>query len=178
MDKLEVLTNRSLRAYELGRLRMAARVALVLLPVIALCLFEPIGRKACACCGAVLLALAVWFRFRDRTGVDGVTTGLLAGGIPLVAALAVTKFDPGCATAGPISYCTMFSVLIGAAAGSVVALREAGLAKRSGGWVLPIAISGLAASVGCIRLGVASILGVAFGIVVGRATTLFARRVA
>lgn len=176
MDKLEELTNRGLRAYELGRLRMAARVLLVLLPVIAVCLLEPVGREACACCGALLLAVAVAFRFRNRAGVDGVTTGLLAGGIPLAAAVAISKFDPGCSAAGAVSYCTAFSILVGGAAGTIVALREAD--KRSSSWLLAIPIAGLAASVGCIRLGVASVVGVAFGIIVGRAMTLLARRAA
>jgi hypothetical protein len=157
MVKLETLTARSLRYYELGRLRMAARIALVLLPIAAVCLLEPIGRETCACCAGLLLAACVWLRFRSRAGVESVSTGLLAGGIPLAAALVLTRLDPGCAAAGPISYCTGFSLLIGAAAGTVVALRERGRSPLSDRWLLA-------------RLGVASVVGVALGMLIGRAS--------
>jgi hypothetical protein len=108
MVKLETLTARSLRHYEFGRMRMAARVAILLVPVVAVCLLEPIGREACACCAALLLATSVWLRFRSRAGVESVSTGLLAGGIPLAAALVLTRIDPGCASAELLSYCHGF----------------------------------------------------------------------
>lgn len=168
MVNLEVLTSRSLRHYELGRLRMAARVAIVLAPIVALCLLEPIGREACVCCAALLLAASVWLRFRNRAGVESVSIGLLAGGIPLVAMLVLTRLDPGCATAGLVSYCTGFSLLVGAAAGAVVALRERGNESSSGHWLLAVSVALLTASLGCVRLGVASVVGVALGLVVGR----------
>jgi len=168
MVNLEILTARSLRHYELGRLRMALRIAIVLVPIIAVCLLEPVGREACACCAALLLAAAIWLRFRNRVGVESVTTGLLAGAVPLSAALVLTQLDPGCATAGPLSFCTAFSVVIGGAAGVVVALRERARTSLTGHWVLAGSIAILAASLGCARLGLASIIGVAVGVVVGR----------
>ena len=171
MVNLETLTARSLRRYELGRLRMAARVAIVLAPIVAVCLLEPIGREACACCAGLLLAASIWFRFRNQAGVESVTTGLLAGGVPLAAALVLTRFDPGCATAGPISFCTGFSLLIGAAAGAVVTLRERGPAPLPSHWLPVVGVALLTASLGCVRLGVASMAGVALGILLGRAST-------
>ena len=176
MVKLETLTARSLRHYELGRLRMAARVAIVLVPMAAVCLLEPIGRESCACCAALLLATSVWLRFRNRAGAESVSTGLLAGGIPLAAALLLTRIDPRCATAELISYCTGFSLLIGAAAGAVVAARERRGVPLSSHWLLAVAVAWLTASLGCIRLGVASIAGVAVGLVIGRASMKSAAR--
>ena len=170
MVNLETLTARSLRHYELGRLRMAARVAIVVVPIAAVCLLEPIGREACACLAAFLLALSVWLRFRNRAGVESVSTGLLAGGIPLAAVLVLTRIDPGCATAELISYCTGFSLLVGAAGGAVVALRERGGAPLSSRWMLAVGVAVLTASLGCVRLGVASVAGVAFGLIIGRAS--------
>jgi hypothetical protein len=168
MVNLEDLTARSLRHYELGRLRMALRIAIILVPIIAVCLLEPIGRETCACCAALLLAAAIWLRFRSRVGVESVTTGLLAGAVPLGAALVLTQLDPGCATAGPFSFCTAFSMVIGGAAGIVVALRERARGSLAGHWVLAGSIAILAASLGCARLGLASIAGVALGIIAGR----------
>jgi hypothetical protein len=170
MVNLETLTARSLRHYELGRMRMAARVAIVLVPVVAVCLLEPIGREACACCAALLLATSVWLRFRSRAGVESVSTGLLAGGIPLAAALVLTRIDPGCASAELLSYCTGFSLLVGAAGGAVVAMRERGGVPLSRHWLLAVGVAVLTASLGCARLGVASIAGVAVGLLIGRAS--------
>jgi hypothetical protein len=150
---------------------MAAKVALVVVPLIAICLLEPVGRKTCICCGAFLLAATIWLRFRDRAGLDSVSTGLLGGAVPLAAALVLTRLDPGCATAGALSMCTGFSVLMGGTAGAIVAFREASGRLRGAHWLLASGIASLAASLGCARLGVASIAGVAVGIVVGRAVT-------
>ncbi len=170
MVNLETLAERSLRHYELGRLRMAARIALVLAPIVAICLLEPMGREACACCAGLLLATGVWLRFRSRAGVESVRTGLLAGGVPLVGALLLARLDPGCAAAGPLSYCSAFSLLVGGGAGLVVAFRERSRAPISGHWLLAVGVALLTASLGCLRLGVASMAGVALGILVGRAS--------
>lgn len=168
MVNLEALTQRSLRHYELGRLRMAARIALVLAPIVAVCLLEPIGREACACCAGLLLVASVWLRFRSRAGVESVSTGLLAGLVPLAAGLVLTRFDPGCAAAGVLSYCTGFSLLVGAGAGAVVALRERHRGPVSSNWMLAVGVALMTASLGCLRLGVASMAGIALGIVLGR----------
>ncbi len=170
MVNLETLTTRSLRHYELGRLRMAARIALVLAPVVAISLLEPVGREASACCAALLLAVTVWLRFRSRRGLESVSTGLLAGSIPLAAALVLMRLDPACATADLLSYCTGFSLLIGSAAGFVVALRERGTVAISSHWLTAVGVALLTASLGCVRLGLASVAGVAIGMLVGRAS--------
>jgi hypothetical protein len=178
MANLETLTRRGLKAYERGRLRMAARIALVVVPLVAICLLEPLGREACLCSGVLLLGGAVWLRFRNRSGVETVTTGLLAGGIPLAGALLLSRFGPGCASADLVSSCTLFSILIGGLGGAVVAFREAALGARSSHGAMAAIIAALVASLGCARLGIASIAGVVLGIVVGCAATSVARRLA
>jgi hypothetical protein len=169
MVNLETLTARSLRRYELGRLRMAARVSIVLLPLAAICLLERTGRETSVCCAVLLMLGSIWLRFRDRAGVESVNTGLLAGGIPLFALLLLTQIDAGCATAPAFSYCTAFSLLLGAAAGAVVAHRERTKASLSGNWLIVLSIALLTAGLGCARLGMASIAGVAVGLLSGRA---------
>jgi hypothetical protein len=170
MVNLETLTARSLRHYELGRLRMAARISLLLAPIVAISLLEATRREACACCAALLLSATVWLRYHSRDGLESVSTGLLAGSIPLAAALVLTRLDPSCATAGPLSYCTGFSLLIGGAAGAVVALRERGLVTLPSHWLTAAGVALLTASLGCVRLGIASVAGVALGMLAGRAS--------
>ena len=172
MVNLEHLEARSLRAYELARLRTAAKVGLLLLPVTLICLLEAEGREACACMGALLVASAVWLRWRDRRGVESVADGLIAGSVPLAFGLFFGRFAPECASAELFSACTAFSVLVGGAAGAIVAVREAARPSEVRGWVTAASIAVLAASMGCIRLGIASIVGVALGVVVGRAASL------
>src|SRR5688572_15823917 len=105
MANLETLTARSLRHYQLGRLRMATRIALLLTPIAAACLLQPAGRETTACCATLLIATSIWLRFRNRAGVESVTTGLLAGAIPLAALLVLARVDPACTNAGALSYC-------------------------------------------------------------------------
>jgi hypothetical protein len=172
MVNLERLEARGLRAYELARVRMATKVALILLPVTLVCLLESQGREACGCAGAVLLASTVWLRWRNRGGVDSVADGLLAGSVPLAFGLLLGRVAPECASADLFSACTAFSVLVGGAAGAIVAVREAARPSASRGWATAGAVATLAASMGCIRLGVTSVLGVALGMVIGRAVAL------
>lgn len=180
MVKSEELAVRALRAYEIGRLWKASRVALVLLPVTVLCLLENRSREACACFAVILLASAIWLRFRDRAGMDSVTTGLLAGALPLAAGLAFAGLDLRCGLAGSDSYCTAFSLLIGAGAGLVIARRETRARGRFTSFVTAGAIAGLATALGCLRLGVVGLasmlLGVALGSVVGAAALARAER--
>lgn len=176
MVNLEQLSARGLRAYEVGRLRVASRVAFVLVPVAAVCLFETRGREACMCLAALLLGLSVWLRWRDRHGMESVTTGLLAGSIPLVAGLVLAQLDLRCGLAGEEAFCTIFAVLVGGAAGMLIAARERGWRGRIWGWLTAGAVAALAASLGCVRLGIAGVASVLAGIALGIAVSAIARR--
>lgn len=170
MVDLDALTVQSLRHYQLGRLRMSLRIAIVLLPIAAACLVEPVGRETALCCAVVLLVGCVWLRFQSRAGVESVTTGLLAGGIPLAALLLLSQVDPGCAAAGAISYCTAFSLLVGAVGGALVALRERARASVIANWPFTVGIAVMTAGLGCARLGIAGIAGVTLGMILSRAS--------
>jgi hypothetical protein len=167
MVNREQLTERGLRAYEFGRLQMASRVALVLVPATAICLFESRGRETCLCLALVLLGLAIWLRWRNRRWLDTVTVGLQAGSLPLVAGLLLDRLDVPCGLAGAASYCTAFAVFTGGAAGMWIGVRE----RKPGGqllsWLTAGAIAALAASLGCVRLGAVGLASVVAGIAVG-----------
>jgi len=169
MANLDQLTIRAMRAYEIGRLKAATRVAWALVPIALLCLLEAKTRDACSCLAVVLLGVSVWLRWRDRSGSEAVTSGLLAGGIPLLAGLVLARFDIDCGTIATAPACNVLSVLVGVVAGAVIALREAKRRTRFPSVVAAAAVSVLAASLGCLRLGIASVLSVAFGIFVGAA---------
>jgi hypothetical protein len=173
----EELTARGLRAYELGRFITASRVALILVPLAALCLLENTGREVCACLSVVLLGSAVWLRWRDRKGWQSVTTGLLAGGPPLAAGIALARFDLTCGTSGAESFCTGLSVIVGMTAGLLIAARETRWRGRFTSYLTAGVIAALAAGLGCVRLGVLGVASMVVGIAVGAAVgALFLRR--
>jgi hypothetical protein len=167
MVNLEQLAAHGLRAYELGRLRTASRVALALVPAAVVCLLEPKGRESCACLAVLLVGLTVWLRWRDRSGFEAATTGLLAGSLPLVAGLVLSRFDLHCGDIERAPLCTALSALVGVAGGVVIAVREVRERGRFASVAAAATISVLAASLGCLRLGIASVLSVALGIAVG-----------
>jgi hypothetical protein len=111
----------------------------------------------------LLLGLAVWLRWRGRRGIEAVTTGLLAGSIPLAAGFVLAR----CAADGSASLCLGFSVLVGLGAGAVIAVREARQRERFWGWFTAGAVAALAASLGCVRLGVLGVAGVVVGMAAG-----------
>jgi len=163
----EALTARGLRAYELGRVRTALRVALVIVPLATLCLIESRGRSAVACMSVLLLAAAVWLRWCDRRGTDAVTTGLLAGSIPLVAGLVVDRLDLHCGLSGADSFCTTFSILLGAGAGMLIAVSQRRTGARASSVLIAAVVAALAAGLGCVRLGTVGLASMLAGVVLG-----------
>jgi hypothetical protein len=177
MVSREQLTAGGLRAYELGRLRTASRITLVLVPLAALCLFESRGREACFCLSTVLLGSAIWLRWRNRSGLESVTAGLQAGSIPLLAGVVVDALGVQCGLGGAASLCTGFAALTGGAAGVWIGAREHKWRGQVQGWLIAGAIATLTASLGCLRLGAVGMVSVVTGIAVGTvAMATLARR--
>lgn len=172
----EQLRAQGLRAYELGRLRSACRVALVLLPLCGFCLAHERGREPAACSAALLLAAAVWLRWKDRRGLESVRTGLLAGSLPLASGLLLETLDLRCGWAGGEAFCSGFALLIGGAAGVWIGAREGRWQGRLQSWLAAGVIAGLAASVGCIRLGAIGLISVVAGIALGITGSAIAAR--
>jgi hypothetical protein len=172
----EELTVRGLRAYEVGRAWKALRVALVLVPVAALCLLEGTGREACACLVIALVGFATWLRWRDREGLECVTTGLLAGALPLFAGLILARLDVRCGLGGDETYCTAFSAFVGTLSGLIIPIREVRWRRRFTSFMTAGAIAALAAALGCIRLGVVGVASMVVGIALGTTLGAFIAR--
>lgn len=170
MVKREQLRSRGLRAYEFGRLRTAARAAWWLVPAAIVCAFETGAGEMCGCLGTLLLSAAIYLRWRNRQGAESVRIGLLAGALPLIVGLGVGRLAPGCAGATLFSLCTAVSVGVGLPSGVWLGVRAAGGTAGASGWLLAAGISILAASLGCVGLGVAGILGAALGLLLGAAS--------
>ncbi len=133
MVSREQLERGGLRAYELGRLKAAAAVALYLVPLTAGCMWQTGCGAECLCLGATALIASVWLRWRNREGVEHVTTALVAGSIPLWVGLVVasTRLE----VQGACGWC---------AAAGVVAGLWLGRRTRASSWQGWVLVSGLA----------------------------------
>ena len=159
------LHRRARLSYELGRLRFAAPYGLAAAFVVGCAALlsgpTPLGLGL----GLALVVLCTAVPFAARTGARQVRTGLLAGIVPMVAALGSV------AAAGCVTACTPWCLPLCAVAGLVVGLW---LARGGARWEA-LAIAGLTASIGCLPLGAGTLLGALAGLAVGGVPILASR---
>jgi len=167
MVSREQLRRRGLRAYETGRLWMAARAAWVLVPAVLVCALVTGASETCACVGVLLLSASVFLRWRDRRGADSVRDGLLAGALPLFVGLVVARLVPACADAPLLSACTLVCLALGLSCGVWLGRRLAERAAPPWAWLGAVGIAVLAASLGCVGLGIAGVCGTSIGLLLG-----------
>ncbi|WP_437549943.1 hypothetical protein WME97_05405 [Sorangium sp. So ce367] len=170
MVNREQLKRLGLRAYEVGRLRVAARAAWILVPVVLVCMLETGERETCACLGVLLLGASFFLRWRDRQGADSVRDGLLAGALPLLAGLAAARVAPACADAPLLSVCTAVCLGIGVPSGVWLGVRLVRGSAPASTWLGASGIAVLAASLGCAGLGISGLIGAGAGLVLGAAS--------
>jgi hypothetical protein len=167
MVNRDELKRGGLRAYEVGRLRTAARAAWVLVPVVLVCALATGAGETCACIGVLLLGASIFLRWRDRRGADSVRDGLVAGLLPLVAGLIVARLAPDCADASLMSWCTAVCLGVGIPSGAWLGSRLARDTATSATWLAAGGVAVLAASLGCAGLGLAGLVGAAAGLALG-----------
>lgn len=175
MVSREQLRLQGLRAYELGRLRAATRVGLVVIPAAAICLISGGEREACACIATLLLGVCIWLRWRDRRGFEVVTLGLQAGAVPLVVGLTLDRFGIECSVEGGSVFCLLFAVLAGGASGAYISSTEAQSSARLGSVLTAGGIAALAGALGCVRLGIVGTTSVLVGMALGLAVPSIVR---
>ena len=154
------------RAYELGRLRMALRPALLVIPMVALSLAFCHHAALTMAVGLGLFALAVAFGWRGRTDARAVLPGLLAGTVPLVLPMLLRGSGHCCVNGACWSMCMVGCVAGGLAAGIAVGLAAAIHATER--WtflVAATAVAGTAGILGCATAGTAGIAGMVLAVV-------------
>lgn len=148
-----------LRAYELGRLRVAARMAWLVVPAVALCALSSGATDVSCCLGALVLVGAVYLRWRDRTGVRAAFFAIGAGLVALLVGVLLVAQTP---------WWLALNVAAGLWAGA--AGRRAGLPGRDA--VSSAALASLTAALGCAgaapALMATAVMTVTFGAFVGR----------
>ncbi len=167
MATREQLKRSGLRAYEAGRVKMAVRAAWVLVPAVLVCALETGAGETCACLGVLLLASSVFLRWRDRRGADSVRYGLVAGALPLFVGLVFARMVPNCADAPLLSACTVVCIGIGLPSGLWLGRILSRTAAPASVWLAAGGIAVLAASLGCVGLGIAGLTGAIIGMLLG-----------
>lgn len=166
MAPTEMLKLEARRAYEIGRVRAALRVApIVLLAAAAAALCgRPLG-LTCAL-GALVLSLAVGLGWRGGAGGRAVPAGILAGIAAFALPIAVQTIGHLCLGDACMVLCQPACVVGGALAGALIALRAA---RESEGELLFVAaaitLAGLLGALGCTLAGASGVLGMIAGAV-------------
>lgn len=172
MVDLANLTSRSRRSYELGRLRRALRVAALVLPIVVVGGLVARDRlETCCALGLGLLVLATFLRWRNRSGERAVFAGLAASVVPLVAGLALACTDVACGGRACAAISGAAGLVAGILAARNVLRRDEG--PVAGLFAASVAI--VAACIGCLSLGIASVVGVGVGVLLGTVATFVVR---
>lgn len=159
MVDVEALAERAERVAARSRVRMACRIALVIIPLTCVSIATSGHAATCACLGLVLFAVAAICRWRDRAGVDAVTTGLVLGAVPLLAALTLNACGVECAQLFAITKAEIMCFAAGAIAGIAASLLVARTQQsRRRRWLITILVASLTAALGCIGLGAAGVV--------------------
>jgi hypothetical protein len=146
------------------------------MPMSALCALQTGACLGCAGCGALLLGITLYLRWRDRSGYGAVSVGLIAGTLPLVFGLLLRRFFPACAGAPLVSLCTAVCLVVGLPSGLWLGVRAARARVGTADALTATAVATLAASLGCVGLGVAGVVGAGLGLALGGALTLMPAR--
>ena len=155
------------RAYELARLKLGTRMALLVVPMIALSFAIGTQPLLSMLAGLTLLALVVSFTWQGQVLGRAVLPGLAAGCAPLLLPLVMRQGGACCIGGVCCSMCLLGCVIGGAIAGASIGI--AANAEREQRWSFLSAaslISGAAGVLGCALIGAAGIAAMALSVVV------------
>lgn len=145
--------------YELGRARSAAGTALVVVPFAAVAIFVWEASPAIVGLGAALYLLASALLFRGQVYGAAVGLGLAAGAVPLVAPLLFRESGACCVGGACWPGCMVACAASGVAAGLFVGWSAAKRPERPGTfWVAAATVAALTGSLGCVTMGLTSVL--------------------
>ena len=165
----DMLRARARRTYERGRLTVAWRVALLIIPLTAICGRETEAYARCAAIGALLLVVTIAVRWRQWRGTHSANAGLLTGILPMTAALLLCRFAAGWPAAAATAACTSAGLVAGAlAVRATLEPLDAGWQE----WIAAPLVAGLTAALGCIGIGLGTALGSSLGVAAGAAVTM------
>jgi len=158
-SKRLLFEKRAMRNYELARLRVASRVAIVVVPIVCVAMAISSQPTECACIGVLLLVGVMGMRWYGK-GLDRIVVpGLVAGTIPMFAGLLKSKFPSANAEAACLVLCS-----VGFLSGAYLARSAfANSTASMKGWIAGVGVAAATALMGCIGGGLEAPFGVAIG---------------
>lgn len=156
------LARRARQAYELGRLRRALRVLGIVAPLTALSLLVCAVPQASVIIGTALAVTSVGLLWRGEDWGRSVAPGLKAGVAAFLLPVTFHAFGYCCRLDIETALCLGSGIAAGLAVG-VTGMRQAA-ERRVTHLVGAGVVAALAASLGCLALGVGGALGVAGGV--------------
>ncbi len=160
-DDLE-LRARARRAYERARLRAAVRSTWPLAVLLSICVLAGAPALPSLSIAAVHAVVVVVLLHRGGTAARAVTTGWLAGSLPLLTALVSCRVPHACTHGSCASFCMPACMAAATVAGIVIVRRTAGRGvATTAGAALVVALT---ASMGCVAVGLASALAALAGL--------------
>jgi hypothetical protein len=158
MVDLQVVAKRARRAAEWGRLRVASRITVAVVPLVLLAMMIGKGAAAVTAIGAVLVLACIGLGWQHADGGRAARAGLALGAIPMVAALVTCSCGFGCLVAGLI-----------AGGGSAWYAMRLAPPRRLATWAQIGLVASLTTALGCVGLGVGSALAIAAAMAAGSA---------
>ena len=172
MESPDQLAAKARRTYELGRIRMVAKGLLPLVPVLVIA--AALGRGSASLLLAVPLAvLCAGLLYYGRGLQHAVRPGLIAGAIPMIAAMSTMMCAAGSRECAHwcVLTCAGSGLIVGAWLGIAVLAR-----RRSAIGVAAVIVATLTAAMGCLPIGLGTLLGALAGLATGLAPAWVLRR--
>ena len=175
-DPDAMLETRARRAYEMGRLRHAARLApfVVVAGGAALACGRPLLPTAVLTC--VLLPLCVGVSFAGGPAGRGVVPGLLAGAAALAMPLLISTVGHACFGDACMRLCLPACVVGGGIAGGVIAKLAVRHERDPRFLGAALAVTALTGALGCTVSGAFGVLGMLAGVLAAGAPLLVVAR--
>jgi hypothetical protein len=175
-DPILTLEARARRAYELGRLRDASRLApfVLLASTAAIACGRPWPLTAAL--ALALLALSVGLSFAGGAAGRAVVPGLIAGGAALAMPLLIATAGHACFGDSCMSLCLPACVVGGAVAGAAIAKMAARYERDARFLGSALAVTALMGALGCTISGAAGVGGMLAGVLAAGTPLLVAAR--
>lgn len=172
MESPDRLATKARRAYEMGRIRVVALALLQVVPVVVIA--AALGRGSASLLLAVPLALlCAGLLYYGRGLQHAVRPGLIAGAIPMIAAMSTMMCANGSRECAHwcVLTCAGSGLIVGAWLGIAVLAR-----RRSGVGLAAVVVAALTAAMGCLPIGLGTLVGVLAGLATGLAPAWVLRR--
>jgi hypothetical protein len=159
----DFLAARMRRAYEIGRLRRAMRVTLLVIPLVVISVEMCSSASASLTVGACLALLTVGLLWRGQGWGRSVPPGLAAGVAAFALPVVAHAFGYCCRYDLEITVCVAAGVFAGIIA-ATSALRQSKESERGVVMIGSTLVAALTGALGCLAMGAGGAVAVAIGV--------------